>query len=176
MAKTGRKRTLEEKDVAKVKSKFINAKSGTNSQQILGVIGCANCPWRRTCNLFDVRNKIGCEARKQNIISIRRSLGRVDSNLFERAIVLREEVESEAANIRAKGESPLQNRAWRDMWKTDLELAKFLAKIKHGNTTHHVVHKSDEDDVIIINQDLSGDKKEENDEGVEDDEMDESNT
>ena len=137
-----------------------NLTTGRSSRAILGVAGCKNCPWRRTCTVYNPDSLIGCDARMNHLLRIRKEIGNVESNLFNRAVSLREEVESEATKIRSSGESPIQNKAWREAWKLDLELAKFMTRMKHGTKQTIRVERVEEDN-IIINPAMSGDQKEE---------------
>ena len=160
------------KDVRFAHTVLSALKSGRYSRSVLGLSGCGVCPWRRTCVVFDPLDpsavRVGCQARLNYIVGVRKEVGGVEQNLFERAVMLREELEAEALAIRLKGESPLQNKAFREAMKLDLELAKYLFGKKYGSKQQITVKRDREEDFIIINQEVQKAKKKDKGKGGDD--------
>lgn len=134
--------------VRRVKSRTV-VTTGMRTPLLAPLLGCRNCPWRRSCPQFNPESRAGCEARRQYLVQSRREVGSVEFNLMQRAVILREEVEAEAARIRMSGESPLQNRQWLRAYEVDLELAKELMRMKHGSKQTIVVKRADDDPQFI---------------------------
>lgn len=146
--------------VVRKKNLVPNLKHGRQSKAIMGLRGCDPCPWKRTCAMYQQGHRQGCEARTQWLVAARKEVGNVEQALFERAVKLREEIEAEALAIRKSGESPLNNKSWLKAYEIDLELAKFLTKLRHGTKSeqHVYVHKDDDDGYIVINSKAYGEE------------------
>lgn len=152
---------MKRSELKKINQGTHSITTGKNSKAIMGMYGCDNCPHRDSCAMYsplEHSNKTGCAARQRYLVDMRREIGNVDSNLMGRALVLREELEAEAVRIRKNGESPIRDKDWRDAYKVDLELAKFLVKLKHGTKHTHRIERDDE--VILVSEDAQKKKKE----------------
>lgn len=125
-------------------------KHGMSSPALAPLMGCRVCPWKGSCPQYEPASKAGCAARRQYLVESRKEIGNVSFNLMQRALVLREEVEAEAAKIRLSGESPLQNRAWLKAYEVDVELAKFLLRMKYGTRQTITVQKDEGDYVDVV--------------------------